>query len=208
MLELRVHFDPAPYLAGIDRLIREAYPKATAIALTETAKAAQAAIRADLPKRFIIRSRWVPGGIRFTAADKRDNPIRATVGSVTPFMGLHATGGVRRPTGKKDLAFPVGARRNPREMTRPSRWPGRLYAKKNTFYTTDRQGRKELVARTGRGKAAKYETMYVFGRRAVIKADWPMARVVERVVKTRWPIIQAQALEKATRGRSGFLFQG
>ena len=108
---------------------------AAALALTRTAQAAQRRIRErELPRVFTIRSRWVPGGIRIRPATKAD--LAAKVGSVTPFMALHESGGTRGPTTDRgqNVAVPTRAlRRSPGSRIGLRQHPGALLDRPGHF---------------------------------------------------------------------------
>jgi hypothetical protein len=191
MIELDVTIDPRD-LRRIDLLDRQA-PFAIARALTRTAQEAQGRVREELPERFTIRSRWVPGGIRYRPATKAG--LVAQVGSVTPFMEQQEVGGEREGNG----AVPIGARRKITDKTGPSRWPKALLAKKahflapiesgsSEFVIWRRYGRKRIVTRGAYAgiKRQPLELMYRFDDDIEIQPRLGLLKTTELVVRERF----------------------
>jgi hypothetical protein len=73
-------------------------PYATAVALTRTAKRAQTKIRRNLPRRFIIRKKWVGKGVQIKPATKKRHV--AVIFSRDEFMVRQEEGGIKRPKGR------------------------------------------------------------------------------------------------------------
>jgi hypothetical protein len=139
-MDLRIHCDTRQFEKGIRDLYRDQIPFAAALALTRTAQDAQAAVKANLPKQFIIRRPWTQGGIRIESAKKKDWPlVAASVGSIDPYMvdfeegGLHVNEGTRNAARKeKSFVIPSQVRKmygiaNSSVITK-RRWPGQLVA--------------------------------------------------------------------------------
>lgn len=213
-MNIHVEFDPAPYLRQVDKLVRKQYPFARALALTRTAQAAQNEVRDKLGEKFIIRGKWVPGGIRIQKADKNDATPSAIVGSKDEFMARQETGGVKRgdgmgvPTvaGKSKTGRPL--RKRPNTPTLRSKWPGALLATKGKgyFFAVLRSGKGGIFKRRGKGRFP-IDLKYVIANEVRIDARWGFEGTVEDVVRRKWALIQARALEEATRGRAGLFRQ-
>ena len=112
---------------GLDRVFANLEKQvrfAAAKALTRTAQAAQAEVKRQLPKRFTIRTNWVPNGIRIRPANT--STLSASVLVMNRFMALQETGGDKTSPFGEALGVPVGARPTPQSVTRPSKFPGAL----------------------------------------------------------------------------------
>lgn len=82
---------------------------AMAKTLTEMAQKSQAAVRADLPRKFILRRPWVANGIRIKTATK--SGLWAAIysldsGGRRPFMTRQEFGGIKSPDGGNHIAVP------------------------------------------------------------------------------------------------------
>jgi len=99
-------------------------PRGFAMALTWTAKAAQAKVKESLPHSFIVRSPWIVGGIRIKTATVAQQ--FSEVGSVDPFMAIHEEGGTKKSPSGKSLAVPADIRPTIRDLVKRKDWPGKL----------------------------------------------------------------------------------
>ncbi|HYX37163.1 MAG TPA: hypothetical protein VE954_29015 [Oligoflexus sp.] len=81
-------------------------------ALNRTAKTAVHEIKADMPAKFTLRSRWAQKGIRSDKANQDD--LTARVYSVDPWLLKQEEGETHRPSGH--VAIPKGARTSERSL--------------------------------------------------------------------------------------------
>ncbi|HAT49006.1 MAG: hypothetical protein HQL07_03955 [Nitrospirae bacterium] len=178
---------------GLDKQVRYAI----ALALTNTAKDAQAELRGQLPQRFTMRTGWVAKGIRISSANKTD--LKATVMVLDQFMTLQETGGDKTSPFGDALGIPVGARPTPTSVTRPGSFPGALLQKKGYFIAPIRKGSsiKGVWKRTGKGRRVKMQLMYVFSRHVRIKPRFGFVNTVNKVAKERFPMRFVEALQRA-----------
>ncbi|MDQ3230659.1 MAG: hypothetical protein M3Q07_02480 [Pseudobdellovibrionaceae bacterium] len=98
-------------------------------ALNRTAKTAVDEIKADMPRRFTLRSGWVQKGIRHDKATL-NNPA-ARVYSVDRHMLKQEEGEVWRPDGH--VAIPSAARPSKSSLIPRSMLPGALRGRKDVF---------------------------------------------------------------------------
>lgn len=208
-------FDQA--LRGVEKQIRFA----SAVALTHTAKDAQAEVRKQFPQRFTQRTGWVPKGIQISAANKSN--LKSSVRVMDHFMALQESGGIKKPQLGKVLGVPVGARPTPKSITRPSRFPGALLKKKGYFIapitkrsltarsggtkntarrlynksiTTQDLGRMALWRRRGK-KRLPIDLIYIFKESVTIKPRFRFKETVRDVALERFPKRFLDALQKA-----------
>ncbi len=167
-----------------NRVVRQ-LPKqsnyAAAVALTRTAQDAQKEVRRQLPSRFIMRTKWVPKGIRVKMARKSD--LESVVWVKDQFMVAQEHGG----TGESSV--PVGARPSPKSVTRQSKWPSRLLEKPKHFIGPIAKGSDEMVLWRRRNRKKRYpiRLMYVFEQGGVeIKPRFGFRETVEQVANTRF----------------------
>ncbi|MBF0615155.1 MAG: hypothetical protein HQL92_08380 [Magnetococcales bacterium] len=180
-------------LATAEREIRFA----ASVALTTTAKDAQAEVRRQLPQRFTIRTGWVAKGIHVRAANKRD--LQASVRVLDPFMAMQESGGSKSGLFGKDLGVPVGARPTPTSITRPGSFPGAMLQRKGYFIAPIRKGSrvKGVWRRTGKGRRERVKLMYLFSRQVRLKPRFGFHETVRKVAMARFPMRFAEALQKA-----------
>ena len=195
--------------ASVMRSLPKQIRYATAVALTRTAKDAQAEVRRQLPERFTIRTGWVAKGIRIKSARKDD--LESSVQVKDDFMALQETGGLRRSRSGDALAVPVGARPTPRSMTRPDKFPGRMLDKSRYFIAPLTS--KSLTARSRDGKNVRrrihsqqltgadvgkmavfrrrskkrlpIDLMYIFAKQVDVKPRFGFMETVKAVVEAR-----------------------
>jgi hypothetical protein len=170
--------------ASLSNLARKHVPFAAARALTSVAYDARDEVRAQLPKRFIIRRPWVAKGIGVERATKAD--LEATVFSRDKFMDLQEEGGTK--TGKQ--VVPVGrlAQTAKSAVIPRSQWPGRLMARKSVFY---RAG--TLFERRGK----EIHALYLLGRQVRVRPRFGMEQAVHMVTLRNFRRRFEEALLKA-----------
>lgn len=124
-----VDIDLAPFDA-----MRANFPKdiqfAIAYAMTQSAKDARDALVVSLREHFTIRrpsgGKSVPAGIRYYMTNKREGHV-VHVGSIDSYMRAQVLGGEKHAgTKSRNVAVPVGARKNKQSITGPSRWAGAI----------------------------------------------------------------------------------
>ncbi|ABK45251.1 conserved hypothetical protein [Magnetococcus marinus MC-1] len=181
---IRVEADTRRVAQAADNLAKQVR-YATALALTRTAQDAQAEVRRRLPERFTIRTGWVAKGIRVKPAKKND--LQASVRVLDPFMALQETGGAKRSQTGDALGVPVGARPDPKSVTRPGKFPGALLKKPNHFIAPlhDDPSTHAVWRRSGR-KGRKLKMMYRFVDRVEIKPRFGFMDTVKGVVESRF----------------------
>ena len=154
---------------------------AAAVALTRTAQDAQKEVRRQLPSRFIMRTRWVPKGIRVKMARKSN--LESVVWVKDQFMMAQEVGG----TGESSV--PIGARPSPQAVTRKSKWPSKLLEKPKHFIAPVEKGSDDMVLWRRRYKKKRYplRLMYVFEQGGVeIKPRFGFRETVEQVANTKF----------------------
>jgi len=150
---MRIEIIKKPDFAKIAKNVRFG----TAVGLTKTAKAAQAASIASINATFTVRGNWVrPSnkfGIRITAA--KPDKLEAAVKTAADWLATHETGGERKPRSSSAFAVPTeNIRRNKRQIIPEAQKPKGL---KNTFVIETRKG-PVLYQRVFANKAGKYTT--------------------------------------------------
>ncbi|HAT49011.1 MAG TPA: hypothetical protein DCS88_01580 [Alphaproteobacteria bacterium] len=193
MIQIETSSQTQQVFGRLDKQVRYAI----ALALTNTAKDAQAELRRQLPQRFTMRTGWVAKGIRISSANKTD--LKATVMVLDQFMTLQETGGDKTSPFGDSLGIPVGARPTPTSVTRPGSFPGALLRKKGYFIAPIRKGSsiKGVWKRTGKGRRVKMQLMYVFSRHVRIKPRFGFVATVDKVARERFPARFAEALKWA-----------
>src|SRR3990167_1517385 len=121
---IQVKFEIAPFLRALSKVVRTQLPFATALALTNTAKDAQAYLRSHLGDTFHVRSAWTDKGIRFTKATKSN--LEATVGSKDSYMERQEEGGTKAGKSGGMIARPIEPAPQRADITPRSKWPKAL----------------------------------------------------------------------------------
>lgn len=191
MLATLCRIDARPLKAALSETAKQ-IPFALALALTRTAQAAQADLRAHLGDDFTIRTGWLAKGIGITPATK--GKLRAEVGSKDAFMETQAEGGTKRAHGGKLLAIPSKARPSPSALTRPSTWPGRLRRAKKGAYIPDSRG--PLMFARDRKTGRLGSLLWVLRKSVRVPRRWHFADRVEAAVAESFPRIAVGVLEK------------
>jgi hypothetical protein len=198
-----VSFDVRQFEIGLRGLERQ-IPFATALALTRTAKDAQAQLRGDLDDHFTIRDKWVSKGIRITPAKKKK--LVAEVGSWDSFMRTQVLGGEKNSQ-QKAMGIPLVGKGMPRrtikKRTLRSRWPGKLLQKSSKYFIGRPRGYiygnapQGVYRRLGKGGRGTLRLMWLMKDVVNINSRWPLLETVEDVVEEMWSKRAEQALWEA-----------
>lgn len=192
-------------------------PFAAALALTQTAKDAQASVRASMPAKFTLRRQWIVNGIRIKPANK--TTLEAWVYSKDAFMARQEKGGIK--TGKAGggdftsssvaeankgvRARPAGGRvaiptdnvlRNKSDIIRKSDLPAGLGKK---AFVMGRGATQVLARRFSKGKRAGLQILYVLKASTHIKPRLGLEDITTKVVERRFAMHFNSAFEQAIR---------
>lgn len=182
MVSVRIRFDDAGLKAGLRALGKDGR-FAVALALTRTAKAAQAKVISTLGDHFTVRTGWVAKGIRIKPATKAS--LAAEVGSKDQFMQRQEEGGTKQARSGRDLAVPVLARKNKSSVTRPGNWPGAMLRKPKVFIATFKSGHRAVVRRKGKGRMP-IEVFYHLTREVRVTPRFKLAATVEQFARAEF----------------------
>lgn len=157
-------------------------PFAAAGALTDTARQARDLVRENLPAHFEVRTSTLKNAVQHKGAKKRDRPIHSIVHTAefAPFLTLHATGGVKRPTRARTVAVPL--RVVTRQRTASGRIPKRLKPAtliRSKGFVPPIIERERAIAVKKRKQILRYHFLI---RAARIKKVWPFQKEVQEVV--------------------------
>lgn len=152
--------DPSPAKEFLAGLFRNQIPFATSLALNQTAKDAQDAIKTRLRNVFTIRRAWVAQGITIPKfSDKNDSPMSVTI-QLDPersFLAKFEGGGTKYGTDEQPIAIPSTAIR-PAFVDLP---PLALYPKNLGLVA-----RQDVAGKTAvRGKITKRGVLEIQGKR-------------------------------------------
>ncbi len=207
---VEITFDEKSLRRWFEDLATKQIPFAMSLAVNMTAKDARKELQDTLPRYFTVRSPRTKKGIRFEGSHKKRWPdISATVGSLDDYMRRQARGGTKRPGSAGYVAVPTRKLRGPggTKKTTPAKWPKALIAKdekkkvRKLEIRPGSAGNLLLYKRAGGKRNPRFELLYVLARRAKVPRRWPMEKIVEDVVASRWPIHIKAAMERAHRPR-------
>lgn len=212
MFGVRATCDSHKFESDMGRFSRDQIPFACAKALTKTAQESQRAVKANLSKKFTIRTPWVAKGIQIEPAIKKDWPNqKAVIGSRDAFMALQEEGKDKQP-GKKSFSIPKGIRDNTRQLVPRSKWPGKLLAqskkatgkrrksaKPKPFVVTI-NGNTGVYVRTGDKRRLKL--LYALTRKPIhLKRREFLVKTVTAIAPKKFPIHFEKALMDAISTR-------
>lgn len=190
---MKVTLDVAVDVSKLQSCFRQ-FPFASALALTRTAQDAQLEERRELPRRFTIRNNWVSQGIRIRQATKAN--LESVVFQKDDFMLLQETGGTHSPRGA-NLAVPIAARENKRQIVPAGKRPNALKGKPGIFRAVigtidglwQRRGRKRVPLRL----------LFVFKHSVPVRARFEFIPTAKRVVIERFARQFALAFDRAIK---------
>jgi hypothetical protein len=121
---LGVFVDTAQWRANVDKAVRLGFPEAIADTLNTTATTAAVRALMNVKRDFTLRNQYTEGSLHIGKMGTRYNdmiwpadPARkiqsmnAVIGSKSPYLPLHDTGGTERAASGKALAMPTVAGR-------------------------------------------------------------------------------------------------
>ena len=190
---ITVKFDPQPVLRMLDDIQRRQLPFATAKALTQTAKAVQTKLTAEIERAFDRPTPFTKKAIGIKAARKDTLTAEVFVRDIqAKYLKLQIEGGTRRPI-KRALLLPANVALNqygnmPRNLVK------RLRGRKDVFSATI-NGTPGLWQRVGRSVRllVGYEPQAQYQRR------FDFYGIGQREAERRLPANFARALADALR---------
>lgn len=124
----------------LDALVRQETPFAIAVALTKTAKDAQAEVERRMPVLLDKPTTFTKRGVGISPARKARPVAQVFVKRIqAQYLRIQSTGGVRKPR-KKVLIHPAGIRKN-KFGNIPRTAVGRAMARSDTFVASGRDPR-------------------------------------------------------------------
>ena len=189
--------------SNIDEFEREAaemelqqVPFAASVAINNSAKdVRRVVIGSTWPKAFKVRNKAFPGvvlRIKFSTKYNLEAEVFDQLGR--EYLERHTTGGVKRPTGGKNLAIPVNVPRGASGRIVKSKKPRVLTAKKSTRIVRGKGG-KNLIIERFKGQTI---VRYVLSPSAKIDSRFwfyeDAADTFERVIVGHWNTAMDRAL--------------
>jgi len=165
--------DVGPITSELFREIEEELDFAVVVGLTQTAKAGERAVEANLGDHFQVRrGEFLRSGLLTIPATKA-NP-EAQIIARDDFLARHELGGIKRPRSGRALAIPQDELGAPGGIIGASFRPRAVLAKPGVFRTTlPRPGAPlEVIARQvrkGKGGGQRLRVLYVFAPEAKIE---------------------------------------
>lgn len=193
-MDIRVTMDTRGFERDTEQFLRQ-LPFATALALNKTVGDARKDVREDLPSHFILRNKWVVGGVQTTPATKAR--LVAEIGHRSDFMELQAEGGDVRPKKGRVVAVPIAIRGDKRQLVRRTQWPAKLLAKRKRGYFVHQTAGGESGVFSEEG--GRLRMLWEFRPAVPIRPRWPFADVVQRTVAASWGPRAAAAMARALR---------
>jgi hypothetical protein len=222
MADFEIKTNMAGWLDAAGEFVNRQVPFALSRALNDVAFKASGDLKADLPKRFILRGTWTAKGVQRNKATKKH--LVAEVGHRQPYMAAHATGGAREARGDTQAVPSVGRglpRKDKKSRTTKSKWPGTILSKAGAGAKLDRSSLGTFLPRGKRSSSAKkpflmmsskgkmiiakrktkkrlpLTTIYKFESEIKIKKGWPFELTTAMSVEKNWSKSAAAAMEHA-----------
>lgn len=174
---------------------------ATAVALTNTAKDAQADVLDSLAQTFTLRGKWFAPSNKFGIKVKtaRKDDLQSAVYTDADWLIPHETGEDKLPRGNS-LAVPTeNVRRSKKDFIIKSNRPRAL--QQGFILTSKKTGHKILFIRKGKKKRSYLVALYNLTTRVHIKKQStviePIQKTVERNFYKNYEIALRRALETA-----------
>ncbi len=199
MPSVQINVEMKDLLKAMDFTMKSAMPRIVAEAMTKTAFKAQDAVRANLSKKYTLRSKnFMERSINIKkakAADFFKNSLHSEVRSGQKFMVLHELGKDKTIPGKR-LAIPMNdlLKRNPRSATGKirNRWLPKALLKNKRKAGKTKTGRERtqrfrhyVVGGSNTAflvredtKSERIEYLYTFVKKATIKKTFGFERTV------------------------------
>lgn len=183
-------------------------PFATSLALNNTAKGAQGAIRDGVQERFIIRRDWVLLQIKIPRFSKKvDTPMSVTITTTPPgdFLDKFEPGGTKRPRLGTAIAVPIDARPSRAAIVPDDLRPKRLNLReqgrrvigdRRTFLLELRNGRRGIFQRVGPGRDG-VRLLYWLTPSVPIPASLRFVRTATEFVDELWAVNFEEAWARA-----------
>ena len=176
----------------------------TSQALTRTAYAVQAEVRANMPSRFTIRRPWVLQGIKVNKATP--SALTARIYSRDKFMALQETGGIKEAL-RNHIAVPLQSVRRTKtgiiaKKDRPKNVPNTLTGRGGhmTAIVTLKDGRKFIARLRPKGKlgerGGRLEYLYLLVPKVHIDERLGLVRDGRKVAQERFGLELKRALEE------------
>lgn len=195
-MKISVKSNTKQVLKEIGRIGKSQIPFATAVALTKTAKSAQAALKKKVEEEIDNPTPFTKRGFRIKGANKRTLTSEVFIADIqSEYMRFAIEGGTRKP--KKRVVIQPGVIKLNRYGNIPKGAIQRLYNKRNTFTATI-NGTAGLWERSKRGLklliAFIDEQQYTGGQFSFEKTTY---KTVDRVFNTHMKIALKRAIRTA-----------
>lgn len=189
MVGVSVKFETAQFARYLNRVQRKQLPFATAKSLTDTAfDARKHVVDVSWPRAVTVRNRRFMGAaMRVEKATKRTLTARLFDKLGRASVGLHATGGTKRPRGRSIAVPTKHVNRTGSGRVRKSQTPRAVLSSSKGFKTRLRSGDEAILQRQGGKKSRRVKVLYTLHPSARIRRRFPFERDVERVVRRRYP---------------------
>lgn len=208
---IKIDFDMKAAKASLKRFEKSQFPFVYAKSLTETAEGARQGVGIQSRRVFQLHGNFIPRNIKKSPAKKSDivnyglaESAVFTGRRLDGWMGLHETGGTKRPSGKK-LALPGAGikklsyktrtgktkkrykpatllkRYNESKKIPRTRKVGRGGRKRTPFIIEAKSGKLMIVRRISR-KRYPLEILHLFADSSRIDRQWGFEKKVKQVV--------------------------
>lgn len=195
MLELRVDNNIKAFTKRFTRIQRKQIPFATANALNDVAFDGMRAVKAQLPRYFIIRNTWTARGVRVRKARKTNLESQVYFAPGRGYIARQITGGVKTSRGGRHVAIPQAVRPNAAARINKGKRPAALLKKPNAFVATI-GGTEGIWLRPKRGPL---KLMYVFKTSVVVRARFPFSKIMRGVVTAKFDRAFGRQMQRALR---------
>jgi len=120
----------------MDKFQRKQIPFAIKIALNDTARDGQRAVKRNIEKKFMLRNKWTVSGVLYKQATKARLVSSVYMADGRDYMERQETGGIRTPRGNS-ISVPQAVRRKKSTKIGKARRPTTLLNNTAKFFKVD-----------------------------------------------------------------------
>lgn len=201
-MNIDIQVDPSSALSYLQRLSNQA-PFATSKALNTVANKGQAAIRENVKANFVLRREtFILNTIKIERADRATKTkldVTISIDRTRDVLAKFEAGGPKTARDGSNIAIPLDARRNKRDIITKSQRPRALLDSRRGQAGRIFKTATGILLRVGSMRAGTTRTLYLLKRVVVIPRRLGFAASATRAVHDNWVKDMTDAFMEAER---------